>query len=456
MLTENKSTENKSAENKLLRAARERTASLVSPDVCLSRQELAELVNAWVWEHHHKVVDASENYVGKLERGIICWPGKLYREAFRAIFGVSTDAALGFVNARSRRAVVRLEGVDRRRFLDTTRGVGALAALGTVATLVELLEGLEGGEPTPIPHRIGATDIEQIRTATREFRSWGGTYGGGLVRETVMGQLRCSAGLLKATCPDRLRPELFSAVGDLADVAGFLAVDANAHEQARRVYRFGLFCAEQAGDWPLRAEVLSSMAQHAIRTGQPEEGLTLAEQGLVRSDRLTAAGRALLHTDRGCALAKMRRVNETLTAIGTADDHFAHFTPDNEPPCMAGYNAAGHALVTGRSLADLAILGRDPGEATNRLAAAAAGAGHTRAQAIRLTMLASLTMATGDPIQAATLGHEALDAAGTLRSRRVAEELRELARCAAPHQHLDEVAHLRHRIGTLLRRTDSP
>jgi hypothetical protein len=148
----------------------------------------------------------------------------------------------------------------------------------------------------------------------------------------------------------------------------------------------------------------------------------------------------LLHTDRGRALAKMRRITETLRAIGTADDHFAHFTPDNEPPCMARYNDAGHALVTGRSLADLAILGRDPGEATNRLTAAAAGAGHTRAQAIRLTMLASLTMATSDPIQAATIGHAALDAADTLRSRRVTEELRELARYTATHQHLDEVA----------------
>ncbi len=56
-------------ENKLLRAARERTASLAYPDVCLSRQELAELVNAWVWEHHDKkVVAASANYIGQLVR----------------------------------------------------------------------------------------------------------------------------------------------------------------------------------------------------------------------------------------------------------------------------------------------------------------------------------------------------------------------------------------------------
>jgi hypothetical protein len=374
------------------------------------------------------------------------------REALRAILGVSTDAALGFVNARSARAAVKLEHVNRKQFLRTSRDLGALAALGPMLAL------LEGGEPGSIPTRVGATDIEQIRTATRVVQSWGYAYGGGgLARETAMAQLRWSAGLLNATCPDRLRPELFSAVGDLADVAGYLAVDASADEEAARVYSFGLACAEEAGDWPLRGEILSWMAKQAIWTGQPDEGLTLAEQGLVRPDRLTAAGRSLLHTDRGLALARMRRVNETLTAIGTADEHFAHFTPGNEPPFLAFYHDASHALFTGQPLADLAILGRGPGEAIDRLAAAAAGhtAGNTRAQAIRLTKLASLTMATGDPLQAAAIGHAALDAAGVLRSRRATEELRELARYAATHQDLDEVAHLRQRIAVLVC-TDSP
>jgi transcriptional regulator with XRE-family HTH domain len=417
----------------------------------LSRQELAELVNAWAWEHHKKTEYHRANWVGQLERGKIRWPGKVSREALRAILGVSTDAALGFVNDRSARAAVKLENVDRRQFLHTPVGVGALAVLGPVAAL------LASTESTPTPTRVGATDIEQIRTATQVFESWGDVYGGGLLRETVMGQLRCSAGFLHATCPDQLHPELHSALGDLADVAGHMAVDANADEQARRVFGFALARAEEADDWPLRAQILSSMAQHAVRTGQPDEGLTLAEHGLVRPDRLTAAGRSVLHTIRGRALARMRRVNEALTAIGTADDHFAHITPDNEPPFMAFYNDARHAQFTGRPLADLAILGHDPGKATDRLTAATAGHpdGNPRSRAFCQTKLASLTMATGDPIHAAALGHAALDTAGTLRSRQVTDELRELARYAAEHRHLDEVAYLRHRIATLVC-TDSP
>ncbi|MGQ0719616.1 MAG: helix-turn-helix domain-containing protein [Pseudonocardiales bacterium] len=440
------------AANNQLRAARERTASLTGPDECLSRQELAELVNAWVWDHHDKMVELSANYIGQLERGKIRWPGKVYREALRAILGVSTDAALGFVNARRARAVVKLEDVDRKQFLHTTLGLGTLAALGPVAAL------LEGSEPTPIPARIGATEIEQIHTAAQVFSSWDFTYGGGLAREAVMGQLRWSAGLLDASCPARLRPELFSAVGDLAHRAGFMAFDAGAHEDARRVLGFALACAEQADDWHLRAYVLDSMALQAIWTGRPDDGLTLTEHALVRADRLTETGLAMLHTDRGRALAKMRRVSETLTAVGTAEDHFAHSTPANDPPFLANYNAAFLAGNTGHALFDLALAGHNLAHATDRLTAAAAGhtASHARSRAICLTKLASLTMATGDPLQAATIGTGALDAAGTIRSRRTTDNLRELARYAVTHQHLDEVAHLRQRIATTLVRTDSP
>jgi hypothetical protein len=440
------------AANDVLRAARQRTASLTSPDVCLSRQELAELVNAWAWDHHEKMLEHSANWVCQLECGKIRWPGKVSQEALRAILGVSTDAELGFVNARSARAAVKLEHVDRQQFLRTSRDLGVLAALGPVLAL------LEGAEPTPIPARVGATEIEQTRTAAQMFSSWDFTYGGGLAREAVMGQLRWSAGLLNATCPAQLRPELFSAVGGLARRAGYMAFDVGAHDDARRVLSFALACAEQSDDWNLRAYVLDGLALLAIWTGRPDEGLTLAEHALVRADRLTETVQAILQHDRGRALAKMRRVNETLTAVGTAEDHFARSTPANDPPFTTYYNAAFLAGNTGDALFDLAVAGRHLTQATDRLTAAATGhtAGHARTRATCLTKLASLTMATGDPIQAATIGHAALDAASTVRSRRVTDDLRELARYATTHQHLDEVAHLQHRIATLLVGTDSP
>lgn len=71
----------------------------------------------------------------------------------------------------------------------------------------------------------------------------------------------------------------------------------------------------------------------------------------------------------------IRRIRETLITVGTADDHFAHAIPANDPPFMAYYNAATHAGLTGHALADLAPTGHSATEAACRLSAAIAGHG---------------------------------------------------------------------------------
>lgn len=102
--------------NDLLRRARERIESPYASGDCLSRQELAELVNAWVYEHteDHRVIELNANYLGQLERGKIRWPQESDRRAgFRAVLGVTTDAELGFRRPRRSRTIV--SGVDRQQ-----------------------------------------------------------------------------------------------------------------------------------------------------------------------------------------------------------------------------------------------------------------------------------------------------------------------------------------------------
>ena len=109
------------------------------------------------------------HYIGRLETGAIGWPNALCRAALREILGASTDTDLGFVNARSLRAAVRLENVDRQNLI---RGGAALSVSTLVqGPVVALLKGLDVSEPTPTPQRVGATDIEHTRTIAREFQS---------------------------------------------------------------------------------------------------------------------------------------------------------------------------------------------------------------------------------------------------------------------------------------------
>lgn len=102
-------------------------------------------------------------------------------------------------------------------------------------------------------------------------------------------------------------------------------------------------------------------------------------------------------------------------------------------------------------LYDIALSrGRSTAEAGERLAAAVSGhtASYVRSRAISQTKLASLLMATADPVQASAIGMQALAAAGPIRSRRAADDLRELARHTNRHTGLSEADELRHRIRT--------
>jgi hypothetical protein len=431
--------------NDPLRRARERVESPHATGEPLSRQELADLINAWVFENTGHTIEIDANYIGKLEQGVIRWPQDPDRRAaFRVVLGANTDAELGFRRPRRSRSV--LPDIDRAHLLNAALRDTATAAAGQ-STYAELITTTQ---PTPVPAVIGMAEALEVRNAASAFEGWDALYGGGLVREAVTAQLRYCAQLLGARCSERVRAELFSAVGYLSHVTGFMAFDAYAHDDAQRMFRFALSCAEESGDWHLRAKVLSSLARQAIWCGDPDAGLTFTELALVRADRLTATERAMLQTGRARALAKLRDVQGTLSAVGLADEEFSHTRPANDPAWMKYYEAAQHAGDTGHALWDIAVEGHFITEARRRLGTAVVGHGDefARARAISQTKLASLVMATGDPIEAATAGTQALDWAGTLRSRRAADDLRDLRRFGQPHERLPEVAELRQRIGT--------
>ena len=92
----------------------------------MSRQELAEAVNAYIWQHHAVKEHLDAHDIGKLERGEHRWPGARRREAFRAVLYVHTDAQLGFYIRR------RSNGVHNAR--DPATGLVAAEVTRLTAT----------------------------------------------------------------------------------------------------------------------------------------------------------------------------------------------------------------------------------------------------------------------------------------------------------------------------------
>jgi hypothetical protein len=90
----------RTTKNLLLRRARLRQLSPSGSGLAMSRQELAEAVNAQVYAASGRIVSFDANHVGKLERGEIRWPSALYRAAMCAVLGADRCADLGFYVTR--------------------------------------------------------------------------------------------------------------------------------------------------------------------------------------------------------------------------------------------------------------------------------------------------------------------------------------------------------------------
>lgn len=93
--------------NRLLSAARRARR--------LTQQQLAEAVGA----AHRRLFDREAaidaDHVSKLKRGLITWPNKRYREAFRTVLGATCDAELGFYHRHPRDTVEGTELTDGGR-----------------------------------------------------------------------------------------------------------------------------------------------------------------------------------------------------------------------------------------------------------------------------------------------------------------------------------------------------
>ncbi len=382
-------------------------------------------------------------------------PGPLGQRVLMSFFGM-TAAQLGFeadpytsataspIVMPGRGSLGDVEDEDEVRRRQLNAGVVSFAGLPALGPLKLPVVPL-------VPKQISHALIEELRDCSITFSALGNARGGGAVHAAVITELEWSARLLHIPCAASLRPQLFHAVSRLAMTAGSAMFDACDHDNARTAFRFSVACAEEASDWSLRAKTYSCMARQAVWLLQPEQALTYVDLALARADRLTATEQAMLHTARARALAKLGRTQDTLRAVGHADDAFARSDPSGDPPWMTYYDHAQHMGDTAHALFDLEVLGART-EAGSRFAAAVAG--HTdayaRSRAISLTKMASLVMATGDPAEAAVTGAQALQQIDHLRSRRALDDLHELGRYASRHTKDADAAELRERIAVAI------
>jgi len=80
----------------------------------MTEGQVAEEVAKIVAAQTGRELAINGNYVSKLERGVITWPNRAYRQAFRTLFTAGNDSELGFYPSRTRRDAERWQAMTAR------------------------------------------------------------------------------------------------------------------------------------------------------------------------------------------------------------------------------------------------------------------------------------------------------------------------------------------------------
>ena len=195
----------------------------------LTQAQVAEMVANAVERATGRQCGIDADYVSKVERGEISWPGAAYRTAFRAVLSADSDAALGFSCPRSREPTLVLtpstvagEPTWAEDIMIDENMIG-YASAATLGALSAQLPGMLRGalRRTAVPVRIDEHHVEHLNQVVEFLQRSDVLFGGGMSRNAAAGQLEWAFEVLaKSFMSDPVRRAWQSATVRLADVAG--------------------------------------------------------------------------------------------------------------------------------------------------------------------------------------------------------------------------------------------
>jgi hypothetical protein len=428
--------------NELLARARSGRLSPSGSGYVMSRQELAEAINEYLWTTYRVTNAVDATYVGHLEQGRYRWPGRRRREAFRRVLGVATDAELGFYPTRGKRPsglgpiVLKappLESngpwhpgdIDRRTMLRSSLAAAGWVIPDAAVTLDDLrriVAALEDSrrylDTTVVGHLAQSLDV----CATDD-----GILGPRAALPGVLGVIGVIEQRAVHVKP-HVRRELLALGARAAEFAGWLYRDAGMPQPADhwrdRATEWGL----ESGNFAMLGYVLIKKSQSAWDARDALRMLTLAQavqQGpwelppRVKAEALQqeARGHAMIDGNTRRAHHKLDQARELLASKRSADS-----TADGG--LAAHYDASLFEVQTAMCYAE----GGQPERAVSIYDSALSPTVFSRRDyAYFLVQKGQALAATGRPDDAARTGQSALPIATAAGSRRTIDELLRLS-----------------------------
>jgi transcriptional regulator with XRE-family HTH domain len=203
--------------------------------------------------------------------------------------------------------------------------------------------------------RIGTGLVGKLEARVIELRHLDDTVSSAHLLPVIAAELDQAQKLTRqASYTDPLGARLLTVIGELSQLQGWVASDAGHYQQAQRLYLSGVTAAQAAGNRPLGAQLLSSLAYQIANIGKREDALLIARSAVTGATDATPLVRALLLERLAWAAARTHDPDTTRRALAAVDDAYAERCAGiPEPEWTYWLDRAEIDVMAGRCLIEL-------------------------------------------------------------------------------------------------------
>jgi hypothetical protein len=263
---------------------------------------------------------------------------------------------------------------------------------------------------------------------------------GSASRELVRNELELTMRLLAdAALTEEQARRVLTAIGELAQLAAWVAGDAGLLDEAARLVRGGVLAARAANNAPLAANIISTFSYQVANTGNPNEAVMLARTAYQGGHHeATPITRALLLERVAWSTARSGDLRTSERTLGLVEDCFSNGSRDNDPDWVYWLNREEIDVMAGRCYTELRI----PDRAEPLLSYAIARYDQTliRENSLYLSWLAEDYVQLGEIDHAADIATRMAALAARTNSARTDSRLRYMAKLLGPYRGTASVA----------------
>lgn len=290
--------------------------------------------------------------------------------------------------------------------------------------------------------RVGTMEAANLVSRAHSLRLADDVIPGGDLLDPAMRELDKAVLLYRRTShTEDVGRTLLGGIGELAQIAGWIASDAGQHHQAERAYTLGISAARAAGNSTLVGNLAGSLAYQQSNTGRETEAVSLAQAALEEAGTDAPTKARALYLDR-IAWAQAKTGDAQAAMRSLAEAHQALTAEDTRPAPSWAYWVSSEELnvMDARVYTEL----RKPLRAVPLLQEVLSryDTTHTRELALYLSWLAVALIDANEPEEAAQTAHRMLELTRDFASKRTSERARLVLTKLEPYRDLPEVRHV--------------